>query len=108
MDPQREKFLNLKHLLARMNVEEAAGYLGMSPHDIPILVANGLLKPLGNPVQSSVKYFATVTLQELWADTKWLHRASATIREHWSEKNARKSKQSEFSPIAESAAMQRA
>jgi hypothetical protein len=48
-----------------MNVEETAKFLGMSPHDIPILVANGLLKPLGNPGQSTVKYFATVTLQEL-------------------------------------------
>lgn len=59
MDQEREKFLNLLHFPARMNVEETARFSGMSPHDIPILVANGLLKPLGNPVQSSVKFFAT-------------------------------------------------
>jgi hypothetical protein len=48
-----------------LNPEEAAVFLGLCSHDIPILVAHGLLKPLGNPVQSSVKYFATVVLEEL-------------------------------------------
>ena len=36
-----------------------------------VLVANGLLKPLGNPTANAVKYFARVTLQELSDDVKW-------------------------------------
>ena len=55
-----ERYLNLRHFPARMTVEEVAKFFRMSPHDIPVLVANGLLKPLGEPLQSSVKYFATV------------------------------------------------
>jgi hypothetical protein len=102
MDQERERFLNLRHLPARMNAEEVAIYFRMSPHEIPILVAHGLLKPLGNPVPSSVKFFATVTLQELHDDTKWLHRATGVLKEHWRIKNAKKSSNAEFSPLRES------
>lgn len=96
---QRERFLNMRHLPAMMNPEEAAAYLGVSPHDVPILVAHGLLKPLGNPVQSSVKYFAKVVLEELEKDIDWLHRARAALQDHWSMKNARKSANTEYSPL---------
>jgi hypothetical protein len=100
---QRERFLNLRHLPAMMNPEETAAFLGMPPHDIPILVAHGLLTPLGKPVQSSVKYFAKVVLEELEKDVEWLHRAKATVQEHWSMKNARRSGNAEFSPLPEKA-----
>ena len=46
---ERERFLNLRHLPARMTIEEVAAFFRMSSHDIPVLVANGLLKPLGDP-----------------------------------------------------------
>jgi hypothetical protein len=95
----RERFLNMRHLPAMMNPEETAAFLGLFPHDIPILVAHGLLKPLGNPVQSSVKYFAKVVLEELEKDIEWLHRAKGTIQEHWSMKNARRSGKAEFSSL---------
>jgi hypothetical protein len=99
----RERFLNLRHLPAMMNPEETALYLGCLPHDIPILVAHGLLKPLGNPVQSSVKFFAKVVLDELRNDVEWLHRAKGTIQGHWSMKNARRSGNAEFSSLPEKA-----
>ena len=86
-----------------MNPEETALYLGCLPHDIPILVAHELLKPLGNPVQSSVKFFAKVVLDELRNDVEWLHRAKATIGDHWSMKNARRSGKAEFSSLPEKA-----
>lgn len=44
-----EQFLYLMMAPARLTVEEAAWLLGFSPHEIPILVAKGLLKPLGCP-----------------------------------------------------------
>ena len=100
---QRERFLNMRRLPAMMNPEETAAFLGMSPHDIPILVAHGQLTPLGNPVQSSVKYFAKVVLEELEKDVEWLHRARATLQEHWNMKNARRSGDAEFSPLPEKA-----
>jgi hypothetical protein len=95
----RYDFLNLRHIPAIMPPEEAARYLGFAPHEMPILVAHGLLKPLGNPVQSSVKYFAKVVLDELGKDVEWLHRAKATCQNHWTMKNARKSANAEYSSL---------
>jgi hypothetical protein len=65
VNPQREQFLNLKVTPARLTAEEAAWYLGFQAHEIPILVAKGLLKPLGRPPTTGVKYFATTVLAEL-------------------------------------------
>lgn len=90
MDPQREKFLNLRTAPARVNVEEAAWYLGFAPHDIPVLVSNELLKPLGHPAASGSKFFPFVALEELRKDARWLARATDCIVEHWREKNARR------------------
>jgi hypothetical protein len=98
---QRERFLNLRQLPAIMNPEETAMFLGMTPHDIPILVAHKLLTPLGNPIQSSVKCFAKVVLEELAKNIEWLHQAKATTQGHWAMKNARKSADAEYSPLPE-------
>lgn len=100
---ERERFLNMRHFPARMTVEEVAAFFRMSPHDIPVLVANGLLQPLGDPVQSSVKYFATVVLQELAENVEWLHKATAALQGHWAMKNARRSGNAEFVPLPEKA-----
>ena len=100
---ERERFLNLRHFPARMTIEEVATFFRMSPHDIPILVATGLLKPLGDPIQSSVKYFATAVLQELAQNVDWLHQATSALQGHWAMKNARKSGNAEFSPLPEKA-----
>jgi hypothetical protein len=90
MNPQREQFLNLKATPARLTVEEAAWCLGFSAHEIPILVARGLLTPLGHPPSNGPKYFATETLSELHKDVKWLARATDAIVQYWKSKNARK------------------
>lgn len=100
---ERERFLNMRHFPARMTIEEVAAFFRMSPHDIPVLVANDLLKPLGDPVQSSVKYFATAVLQELAQNVEWLHQATATLQGHWAMKNARRSGNAEFSSLPEKA-----
>jgi hypothetical protein len=100
---ERERFLNMRHFPARMTVEEVAAFFRMSPHDIPVLVASGLLQPLGDPVQSSVKYFATVVLQELAENVEWLHKATAALQGHWAMKNARRSGNAEFVPLPEKA-----
>jgi hypothetical protein len=35
------------------------------PHDIPVLVKSKMLKPLGNPPQQAVKYFAAAEIEKL-------------------------------------------
>jgi hypothetical protein len=98
-----ERYLNMRHLPARMTSEEVAKFFRMSPHDIPVLVANDLLKPLGEPLQSSVKYFATVVIKELCENVEWLHEATKVLQGHWAMKNARRSGNAEFSPVPEKA-----
>jgi hypothetical protein len=97
LTPERERFLNLRHLPAQMTAAETAHYLGCIPHEIPVLVSKGFLKPLGNPADNAVKFFALATLEELRADVKWLSRARAAIYDFWRTKNAAKSGSSEHS-----------
>ena len=87
MNSQHEQFLNLKTLPARLKAEEAGWYLGFSQHEIPMLVANGMLKPLGRPPVNGVKYFSTAALEELRRDAKWLARASDCIVNYWKHRN---------------------
>src|SRR4051812_41108267 len=51
-------FLNLRHLPARLDLEQAAALLGHHPDHIPILVEGKLLKPLGNPPKNGIKWFS--------------------------------------------------
>ena len=90
MQQDIERFLNLRHLPASVTVEQAAGYLGISPHEIPILLARGLLKPLGHPAPNGQKFFLTATLEELRRDEKWFGKARDAIAEFWQNKNARR------------------
>jgi hypothetical protein len=101
MNPERKEFLTVMRMPpARVLAEEAAWYLGFMPHDIPVLVSAGLLKPLGHPPASGTKFFATATLLKLRDDVSWLARASDAIVKHWQVKNSRKSKTRNESPRA--------
>jgi hypothetical protein len=86
---------------ARLTVEQAAWALGCQPHDIPALVSSRLLKPLGNPAQNGIKFFATADVLELVKDRTWLAKMTNTINQHWHKKNARKKdhSQNDFSPL---------
>ena len=90
MNSAQEQFLNLKTLPARLKVEEVGWYLGFAPHEITILMAEGLLKPLGRPPTTGVKHFSAVALEELRRDQKWLARASDCIVQYWKSRNERK------------------
>jgi hypothetical protein len=87
---QQNDFLNWKIAPARLTATQAAWYLGFQTHEIPILVAAGMLKPLGHPPRNSTKFFATEVLDQLRRDEKWLARASDAICNYWRERNARK------------------
>jgi hypothetical protein len=54
-----------------------------------------LLKPLGHPVQSAVRFFALVDLDERRNDVKWLARATDAMMNHWRSKNAKRLKNRE-------------
>jgi len=87
MDQEQRYFLSLRHLPACLSQQESAWYLGYKTHDIRILVAAGLLRPLGHPNQTSVKYFAVVELEKCRQDVKWLARATDAIYKAWRLKN---------------------
>jgi hypothetical protein len=74
----------------RLTVELVALKLNCRVHDIPILVGKKHLKPLGNPPQSGVKYFATCEIIRYASDPAWLAKATNIIYEHWKNQNARK------------------
>ncbi len=88
-DDQHKFMMLLGQLPARLTAEQTAWVLNCQPHDIPALMAAKLLKPLGNPAQNSIKFFATADLLELTKDRAWLARVSTTIYQHWQKKNSR-------------------
>ena len=87
MENDRRQFRSLAGLPARLTVEQSAAILGFQVHDMQTLMSAGLLRPLGQPVRNSTKYFAAVELEGLWADVKWLGKATNAIQTHWREKN---------------------
>jgi hypothetical protein len=74
---------------ARLTVEQAAWVLGCQSHDVPILIASRLLKPLGNPPQNGIKYFSTAEVTETAKDRAWLAKMTQTISQHWHKRNVR-------------------
>lgn len=90
MKEEQHQFLALiGRAPARLTVEQAAWVLGCQPHDVPILVATRLLKPLGNPPQNGIKFFSTAEVAELSKDRAWLAKMTQTISQHWHKRNAR-------------------
>lgn len=94
MRDDQHRFLSLVgQLPARLTAEQTAWVLNCQPHDVPILVAARLLKPLGNPPPNSVKYFAALEVVELGKDRTWLAKVTNALNQHWQKKNAAKRKQ---------------
>lgn len=75
---------------ARVDAGRAAKILGLSENDIPTLIRARLLKPLGSPVQSAPKHFATCEIIRLANDVQWLDKATRVITQYWRNKNGRR------------------
>ena len=89
MREEQQQFLRLLgQLPARLTAEQAAWVLNCQPHDVPILVAARLLKPLGNPLPNSVKFFAVSEVLEQAKDRAWLTKMTNALNQHWQRKNA--------------------
>jgi hypothetical protein len=98
MKEEQQHFLSLLgQLPARLTAEQAAWVLNCQPHDVPILVAARLLKPLGNPPPNSVKFFAASELLELVQDRARLAKVTNGLNQHWQKKNAAKRNRSTVS-----------
>jgi len=80
--------LRSPRLPGRLNSPQAAALLGFLPHDIPVLVAKKLLRPLGKPLHSAPKYFAAIDIEKLAKDPAWLNKAAQTMSDHWKGRNA--------------------
>ena len=87
MNPERKEILSLPVLPGRIDPAETAHRLGFQPDHIAVLVNLGLLKPLGHPAPSTVKYFASVEIEALRIDPKWLAKATDALRHKWKLKN---------------------
>lgn len=93
MKRQFDSWLNntrLTEIPARLDSPQAAKLLGFQEHDIPILVSEGLLKPLGKPVPNATKYFAACQMEALAQNPDWLNAATQTVYDYWKEKNRNK------------------
>jgi hypothetical protein len=90
MRDEQHRFLELMgQFPARLTAEQAAWLLGCQPHDVPILVATRLLKPLGNPPPNGIKFFAASEVVDYGKDRNWLVRATTAITQHWQRQNSR-------------------
>ena len=89
-DDQHKFLMVLGQLPARLTAEQAAWVLNCQPHDVPVLVAAKLLKPLGNPSPWSGRYFASAELLEQMKDRAWLARVTNAVSQHWQRKHAKK------------------
>ena len=74
---------------ARIDVETTARLLGVAEHDVPILIATKLLKPLGKPAPNAPKKFAAIEIISLAADRQWLDTATRRLSEYWKTKRIR-------------------
>ena len=81
--------LRAPRLPGRLNSPQTAALLGMSAHDIPVLIRKKLLKPLGRPSQQASKYFGAVEIEKLTSDSVWLGKATQALYDHWKDRNER-------------------
>ena len=84
---QARDILNLRRLPAMLTVGQTAALLNCAEHEIPVLVSEGLLKPLGHPRPNAVKRFATVDVLDMAADPRALGKVCDVIFNHWRRRN---------------------
>ena len=91
MKEEQHRFLSvLGQLPARLTVEQTAWLLNCQPHDVPVLVAAKLLKPLGNPPANGIKFFCAADLLEQFKDRSWRVKMSNAVNHHWHNQNAKR------------------
>jgi hypothetical protein len=84
--------LNLLRLPARLDANQTATILGFKPEDIPTLIRDNLLKPLGKPTKNGRKYFSAHDVERLSGDREQLSKATLSVSLYWQKRNERKNK----------------
>ncbi len=80
--------LFLPRLPARLDVNQVSEILGFLPHEIPVLLKAGLLKPLGKPAPNGHKFFSALEISSLSENREWLDKATRTVAKHWKDRNS--------------------
>ena len=75
----RKWILYCPRVPARLTAEDVAVLTGCKVHDVPLLVREKLLDPLGGGSKNCVKYFAATDLLRKCQDTRWLHRVTRAL-----------------------------
>lgn len=83
--------LNVRRLQGRLTVRQTAALLNCAEHDVPVLVSQRLLTPLGHPPANAQKYFSPVEVLELAGDPERMGLICDVLYQHWQTKNAAKS-----------------
>ncbi len=97
MNSEQHQFLTLVgRAPARLNASETAWYLGFYPHEVPILIAKKILKPLGDPPPNGTKYFSACELERMRQDVEWMARASRAVVQYRRDKNDTQRKRREL------------
>ena len=99
MSPEEERFMKLVKWPAILTRQQTAWVLGLQVHEISELMRKRLLRPLGEPAANGVKFFATVEIEELGVNRRWLARARKAIQEHWRQKNGPEIPSLDLTPI---------
>jgi hypothetical protein len=91
MKVEQNRFLRLLgQPPARLTAEQVAWALNCQRHDVPVLVAAKLPKPLGNPLPNRVKFYAALEVVDLSKDRSWLAKMTSALNQHWQKKNVAK------------------
>jgi len=86
----KESLFNVRRLPARLDTDQTAHLLGLQKHDIPVLIKEGLLKPLGKPKPNAPKWFSAKAIQALAENEEWLSKATDKISKAWFNRNQHK------------------
>ena len=84
-------FLNVRRLQGRLTLRQTAALLNCGEHDVPVLVSQGLLTPLGHPPPNAQKYFAPTEVLKMAGDPERMGQICDALYKYWQTKNAAKS-----------------
>jgi hypothetical protein len=96
---QAQQVLQTLRLPARLTAEQAGALLGFHPDSIAFLAKAGLMNALGQTEDVQLM-FAAVHIRQLYADEKWLTRATNAVRLHHKQKNSAQKKRHDGSNTA--------
>jgi len=90
MNNEQRSFLSLPRFPALISLLEVCWLLGLAEHQGKILVAKGMLVPVGKRRRRKGRMFVSGYVLELAEDREWLNKAKDTLSLYWEEARSRK------------------